>query len=445
MNLMPRKIRRAVVREDLFAITQDTYRALVLHQFIYWSERMSDVDRYIAEETYRCQQDGGIANLSPSHGWIYKSAEELMDEAMLSVSRQTVNRLLQSLVDDGYLLVRNNPEHKYDRTKQYRVNFVSIRTDLRAMGYLHSELAWIVGEDEGVLTESDPMLTVSIGESNQSHARLRNEPRKVQFERLKAHLERAIPEITTEIKKDHDDHLHAQTQDNIQYSPNKTQSRLTEPSLLNDPWEASGNSTATEAHAWKGSGGLVAGETHNEMTSLPNEVSVPIRLSPKSQSPELIVTTVPSQPTVPASSVVSKVNDDSPPLPTLNDIFVAIEQRMSEKLGRPYMTKPGEYHAIRNFLASGIPGEFILSGIEYTFTHFADKQPNSFAYCAKITEQLWRSELEKSTPPEPIDFSAPRTEHNPPRRSRPDRGSQAKGKPDRDERYAAFYELFPDA
>ena len=439
MNLMPRKIHSAVVREDLYALTKDTFKALILHQFIYWSERMADVDRYIAEETKRCEQDGGTAHLSPAHGWVYKRAEELMEETLLSVSRQTVNRLLQSLVDDGYLLVRNNPEHKYDRTKQYRVDFVRIRNDLRAMGYLHSDLAWLVGDEDAMLTESNAMLKMSIGKSKLSYARSDNEPWKVQGERLNAQNERAISKITTEIKKDDDDLSHAHAQDDVQnITGNENEFLLPESSHHYGALGDSRDSNASNDFAWKK-------KVDDAPPPIEPDCSDAIALPPGPQSHEPRASNELAQ-SATASSTVLVAKEGLPPSPTVNDVCDAVDRRMTQHLGRWYIAKQGDYHAIVNLRAEGVPDEFILSGIDYTFEHFADKHPNSFAYCAKIIGQLWANEQEKAGPAEPIHWTAYQlpAQRKPSRPARNSLGSAGQ-KSERDERYSAFYELFPDA
>jgi hypothetical protein len=44
------KIKKVVLREDLLAITGDFRKAIILNQFIYWSERVSDADKFIENE-----------------------------------------------------------------------------------------------------------------------------------------------------------------------------------------------------------------------------------------------------------------------------------------------------------------------------------------------------------------------------------------------------------
>ena len=45
-----KKLKRAVIKEELVELTGDFRPALILNQFIYWIERMYDTDKYILEE-----------------------------------------------------------------------------------------------------------------------------------------------------------------------------------------------------------------------------------------------------------------------------------------------------------------------------------------------------------------------------------------------------------
>lgn len=47
----------------------------------------------------------------------------------------TILRHVKFLVEKGWLDERNNPVHKWDRTKQYRVNLLKIHEDLMEIGY----------------------------------------------------------------------------------------------------------------------------------------------------------------------------------------------------------------------------------------------------------------------------------------------------------------------
>lgn len=127
----PQKLKRVVIKEELVALTGDYVQAIILNQFIYWSERTKDFDQYIAEE----RQRDPLASISLTHGWVYKSAEELNKELMLGMSDNTIRRYLKKLIDADYLNERNNPKLAWDRTLQYRPNMIKIQTDLQAMGY----------------------------------------------------------------------------------------------------------------------------------------------------------------------------------------------------------------------------------------------------------------------------------------------------------------------
>jgi DnaD/phage-associated family protein len=128
------KLKRVLIKEEFVKLTGDIKLAIILNQFIYWSERVKDFDKFIAEEKSRAEQSGLSATMEATNGWIYKTSEELAEETML-FSSSTVARLVKTLVEKGWLEERNNPLHKWDRTKQYRVNLMEIHTDLLEIGY----------------------------------------------------------------------------------------------------------------------------------------------------------------------------------------------------------------------------------------------------------------------------------------------------------------------
>ena len=45
----PKKLKRVVIKEELFALTGDFKEAIILNQFIYWSERIRDFDKLDAD------------------------------------------------------------------------------------------------------------------------------------------------------------------------------------------------------------------------------------------------------------------------------------------------------------------------------------------------------------------------------------------------------------
>ena len=132
------KIKKAVLREDLLAITGDFRRAIILNQFIYWSERVSDADKFIEKEN-EIARNNGEGERELFYGWIYKTADELAEEIMLGLSASQVRRYIKDLVDMEFISRRNNPKYKWDRTLQYRVNLVNIAKSLREKGYSLSE------------------------------------------------------------------------------------------------------------------------------------------------------------------------------------------------------------------------------------------------------------------------------------------------------------------
>lgn len=125
-----KKLKRAIIKEELVVLTGDCLKAVVLNQFIYWSERTRDFDAFIEEEKKRNPET--VVNLT--HGWIYKSAKELSDEVMIG-SHDTVARKLAELVKDGWIKRRNNPNYTWDRTYQYRPAIREIQIALQELGY----------------------------------------------------------------------------------------------------------------------------------------------------------------------------------------------------------------------------------------------------------------------------------------------------------------------
>lgn len=123
------KLKVAVLRESLYELTGDTWAALLLNQFVYWSARTKDTDAYIREEKAR-EHD---ADIELMHGWVYKTADEVADEIMASVSVATIRRRLDELVEKGWLERRKNPKYKWDRTYQYRANIRDIEAELQEL------------------------------------------------------------------------------------------------------------------------------------------------------------------------------------------------------------------------------------------------------------------------------------------------------------------------
>lgn len=161
------KIKKAVIREDLLSITKDYRKAILLNQFIYWSERVSDADKFIEKENEIAKNNGEVER-ELFYGWIYKTAEELADEVMLGLSASQIRRYINDLVELGYLSKRNNPKYKWDRTLQYRVNLVNIAKDLKKNGFPLSDYKIDIPDDENTITH--PCVINDEPEENQSQS-----------------------------------------------------------------------------------------------------------------------------------------------------------------------------------------------------------------------------------------------------------------------------------
>lgn len=173
-QILPHRLKNVVIREELFALTQDTFEAIILGQMLYWSERMNDVDDFILEEQKR-RKEGNMDNLNIGlqNGWIYKSAQQLKEECMLNLSISSIRRYLQKLIDKGYLSERKNPDNKWDRVLQYRLNLHFIINEVKKLGY--------------------------DGLSHYKSSEVQNEFTNRQNEKSNKQIDDAIPEITTEI------------------------------------------------------------------------------------------------------------------------------------------------------------------------------------------------------------------------------------------------------
>lgn len=120
-----------VIREEFIALTGDPLIAAVLNQLVYWSQRVTSLDLFLEEEKASLPKDGS----SFQHGWFYKTSSELNEETMLCVTTVTLRRYLNFLEERGWIETRTNPQNKWDRTIQYRVNLRKLNTDLHSKGY----------------------------------------------------------------------------------------------------------------------------------------------------------------------------------------------------------------------------------------------------------------------------------------------------------------------
>ena len=130
-----KKLKRAVIKEELVELTGDFRPALILNQFIFWIERMYDTDKYILEEKERALKHEIEVSIDESKGWVYKTAEDLNEELMIGMSVPTIRKYIKLLVEQGYLVQRKNPKYLWDKTLQYCVDLFKIKLDLGKLGY----------------------------------------------------------------------------------------------------------------------------------------------------------------------------------------------------------------------------------------------------------------------------------------------------------------------
>ncbi|WP_257209115.1 hypothetical protein [Bacillus cereus] len=199
---MANKLKRAVIKEELVALTGDFKKAVLLNQLIYWSERVSDYDQFIEEEKKRArmamnaeerQRAELFEQIELTHGWIYKTADDMSAETMLGMSKSSIGRHLETLLKEGWLERRKNPNWKGDNTYQYRVDILKVQKDLFKKGYFLEGYKFDLREFQNEITEfynetSEFQNRIDDSKIEQSIPKSNN-----QFQN-----ETTLPEITTE-------------------------------------------------------------------------------------------------------------------------------------------------------------------------------------------------------------------------------------------------------
>jgi len=132
----PKKLKRVPIKEELVCITGDYIKAVILQQFIYWSERTKDYDQFVLEERTQAERCGYEYKSELKNGWIYKSSEQLSEETLLRLKHTAMRTHIKELVSKGFLSERTNPLDRRDRTIQYRVNILAIQLDLLEHNYV---------------------------------------------------------------------------------------------------------------------------------------------------------------------------------------------------------------------------------------------------------------------------------------------------------------------
>lgn len=126
----------AVIRREFVDLTGDHFSAVILNQLLYWTQRVKDFDLLLEEERIFNPE----CNVSPRHGWIYKTANELSEETMLRASHPTMRKYLKLLIEQGWIDERPNSIDKWKKTTQYRVNLRKLQEDLHAIGHTLPEV-----------------------------------------------------------------------------------------------------------------------------------------------------------------------------------------------------------------------------------------------------------------------------------------------------------------
>jgi len=120
----------SIIRKEFVALTGDHFSAVILNQLMYWTQRVKDFDLLLEEEKNFHPE----CNVSSRHGWIYKTAVDLIEETMLGISHPTMRKYLKHLIDQGWIDERAHPLDKWNKTTQYRVNIRKLQEDLIAIG-----------------------------------------------------------------------------------------------------------------------------------------------------------------------------------------------------------------------------------------------------------------------------------------------------------------------
>lgn len=193
-------LKRVVIKEELVAITGDYLKAIILQQFLYWTDRMKDIDRYLEQENKRLSEHGFKEVDIFTNGWIYKTAEELSNETMLNLSIPTMRKHIKALICKGYLSERKNPKYRWDNTTQYRVDLNKVSRDLQDNGY-HLEGYRHFGvkrEKSPANAENQPLKNFNFEEKINRISNLKNLNAEKENLSVSAENFSAIPEITTE-------------------------------------------------------------------------------------------------------------------------------------------------------------------------------------------------------------------------------------------------------
>ncbi|MFW6282335.1 MAG: hypothetical protein ACOC1O_06080 [bacterium] len=192
-NKKQRPLKRSVIKEELVELTGDHISALILNQFIYWSERVRDYDKMLREEKERLEKEAQD-EYEFKNGWIYKTASDMNDEIMINKSDATIMRRIDKLIDKGWLKRRRNPKNKQDRTYQYRLDIIQLQKDLMVIGHSLDKYPLLIDEINNLHDEGSNPQNEDCNVQNEN-SNPKNEDCNVQNENSNPKNEGTVPEI----------------------------------------------------------------------------------------------------------------------------------------------------------------------------------------------------------------------------------------------------------
>jgi hypothetical protein len=132
-----KKPRLCLIQGELIDLTGDPLRASVLWQLVFWSQRVPDVELFAMEE----KRNAFRSCPSFSHGWFYKSLEELRAETRVRLSLSDFYDVLNALMDQGWVQKKGKSLAPYKENQAYhkipwRVPLGKICQALHRKGYV---------------------------------------------------------------------------------------------------------------------------------------------------------------------------------------------------------------------------------------------------------------------------------------------------------------------
>ncbi|ADU32005.1 hypothetical protein [Evansella cellulosilytica] len=124
-------LRRVIIKEEFVAITGDYKLAIVLNQLLEYAQQYASFVHVEYEE----ENGQNIPLIVNTGGWFNVTSEEVARQTLMNISSKTMREYIKALVKKGWVEERDNPSHKWNRTKQYRVNHDQVRKSLLHVGY----------------------------------------------------------------------------------------------------------------------------------------------------------------------------------------------------------------------------------------------------------------------------------------------------------------------